>query len=338
MEDSKVGEPNEEDDVVMESEDEEPIQQRSLRRANDRAAERKRKIEEERKRKQKADAEKANKPTKQARQLEKVLRKIADVMGRIKDWEEEVATLDNDLRENDCPRTRVLGKDRFWNRYYWFEKNAMPYAGLPSSSTAEAGYANGCLWVQGPDNIEREGFIDLNEEEDERYRAAFHMGVGERKNIEEGVTHTFTAYEWAYYDDSDQLDKLIAWLDVRGLREIKLKKELQAQREKISIHMERRKDYLGKNEDKPELSEPVTRISTRTKTYVDPTGHRCMAWKNLTAIRELGHLHSEPERGSKRGVARVSTKKAAVEEEGRQTRASNRSGKQPTRQGTRYNF
>ncbi|MCJ1478129.1 hypothetical protein MMC13_006805 [Lambiella insularis] len=319
MEELKVDEP-EEEDVVMVSEDEEPVQPRYLRRANDRAAERKRKKEEERKRKEKAEADKANKPTKQARQLERVLKKIEDVMERIREYEEEVATLDNDLRENDCPRTKVLGKDRFWNRYYWFERNAMPYAGLPSSSTADAGYANGCLWVQGPDDIEREGFIELKEEENEYYRAAFRMGVGERKMIEEGPTHTFTAYEWAYYDEPDQLDKLIAWLDVRGVREIKLRKELQAQREKISVHMGKRREYLGKHsEDKPEATETITRVSTRTKTYVDPTGHRCMTWKNSAAMKELGHLHSEPERGPKKGVARISNKKAVFEEEGPST-------------------
>ncbi|MCJ1383023.1 hypothetical protein MMC17_006136 [Xylographa soralifera] len=341
MGDLKMEEPDEDEgeDVVMESEDEEPVQQRSLRRANDRAAERKRKLEEERERKEKAEADKAKKPTKQARQLEKVLKKIDDVMERIKDCEEEVAILDNDLRESDCPRTRVLGKDRFWNRYYWFERNAMPYAGLPSSSTADAGYANACLWIQGPDKIEREGFIELREEEQAKYRTAFGIGVTDRKMIEEGQTHTFTAYEWAYYDDPDQLDQLIAWLDVRGEREIKLRKELQAQRNKINIHMEKRKKYLAKHdEEKSESAEPVTRISTRTKTYVDPIGHRCMNWRNTTARAELGHIHSEPERGQKKGVARVTNKKTIVEDEGRQTRASNRSGKPLTRQGSRYNF
>ncbi|MCJ1390129.1 hypothetical protein MMC18_002987 [Xylographa bjoerkii] len=339
MEGLKMEEPDEEEDVVMESEDEEPVQQRSLRRANDRAAERKRKLEEERERKEKAEADKAKKPTKQARQLEKVLKKIDDVMVRIKDCEEEVAILDNDLRESDCPRTKVLGKDRFWNRYYWFERNAMPYAGLPSSSTAEAGYANGCIWIQGPDKIEREGFIELREEEQAKYRNAFGIRVTDRKMIEEGQTHTFTAYEWAYYDNQDQLDELIAWLDVRGEREIKLRKELQTQRNKINLHMEKRKEYLAKHdEEKSESTEPVTRISTRTKTYVDPTGHRCMSWKNTMALSELGHIHSEPERGPKKGVARATNKKVIVEDEGRQTRASNRSGKPLTRQGSRYNF
>lgn len=339
MEDLNMDDPEEDEDVVMESEEEEePIQLRSLRRANDRAAERKRKLEEDRERKERAEVEKAKKPTKQAKQLEKVMRKIEDEIEKIKEYEDEIATLDNDLREADCPRTRVLGIDRFWNRYYWFERNAMPYAGLPTSSTANAGYANGRIWVQGPDDMERIGFIELTEADNVAYRAAFQMTVPERKMVEEGQTHTFTARQWAYYDDADQLDKLIAWLDIRGKRELKLRKELQAQREKIAIHMQKRVEYLTQHESKrAESVERATRVSTRMKTYIDPSGHRCIDWKNTTAIEELGHIHSEQR--PKRGVARVTGKKAAVvEDEGRQTRASNRSGKPLTRQGGRYNF
>lgn len=337
-------EPDEEEpadeDEVMDSDEEEPHQGRTLRRANDRAAARKKKQREEKERKETAQAEKAKKPSKQEKQYDKVLKKIEEVKEKIKEFEEEVHTLENDLREADCPRTRVLGKDRFWNRYYWMERNAMPYAGLPDSSTADAGYANGCLWVQGPDDLEREGFIELSPAENEQYRRAFQMTVPERKMIEEGDTHTFTARQWGYYDDPDRFDMLIGWLDVRGVRELKLRKELQAQREKICLHMTKRHEYLSMDEKKSEASEPTTRVSTRTKTYVDSTGHRCLAWKNNTAITEIGHLHSEPKPPAYKKQKGVAQKKALIveEEEPRQTRATNRQGKVPTRQGTRYNF
>ena len=165
------------------------------------------------------------------------------------------------------------------------------------------------------------------------------MTVPERKMLDEGSTHVFTAHQWGFYDDPDQLDKLIGWLDVRGIREIKLRKELQAQRDKITLHMEKRKQYLSKAINKrSESIEPPTRISTRTKSHMEPSPYRCMGWRNTTALNELGHIHSEPARGPKRGVARITSKKVAVEDEGRQTRASNRSGKPLTRQGSRYNF
>ena len=351
LQDEEMKDPDMTEDTNMETEDEDPIPQRSLRRANDRAAERKRKLEEERKRKEKAEADKAKKPTKEARQLEKVMKKIDDVKDNIKECENEIAICDNDLRESDCPRTRVLGKDRFWNRYYWFERNAMPYAGLPNSSTASAGYANGCLWVQGPDDMERVGFIDLNDAENARYHEAFGLTVPERKIKEEGDTHTFTAHQWAYYDSLEDVDKLIAWLSEKGTREVKLRKELQTQREQISTYMLKRKEYLAKAAERKRRSEsmePAPRISTRTKTYVDPSVYRFMAWRNTTAVRELGHVHSEPAKvAGRKGVARVVARKkdkdskgegAMDVDEGRQTRAMNRQGKPLGRQGTRYNF
>lgn len=340
MEDLNMEDAEEEDeDAVMESEEEEPVQLRSLRRANDRAAERKRKLEEERERKERVEAEKVKKPTKQAKQLEKVMRKIEDAIERIKEADEEIATLENDFREADCPRTRVLGIDRFWNRYYGFERNAMPYAGLPTSSTAYAEYANGRIWIQGPGDIERLGFHRTDRGGScSLPTRLWCKGSGPQDDRRRPDTCLYRT-PMGYYDDADELDKLIAWLDVRGQRELKLRKELLAQRMRIAKYMKNRVLYLTEHESKrSESAEPVTRVSTRTKTYTDPSGHRCMNWKNLAAIEELGHLHSEPVRGPKRGVARATGKKAVMEDEGRQTRTSNRSGKPLTRQGSRYNF
>ena len=164
---------------------------RKLRRGHDRAAERKRKAEKEQERKEKAEA--AAKVPKQSKQFIKVIKDIQKKEEEIAECEKEIAIIDNDLREADCPRTRVLGKDRFWNRYYWFERNGMPYAGLPSSSTADAGYANGCIWVQGPDELEREGYIDMAPEFQNEYVAKFDITVPERKKREEGATSVFNA-------------------------------------------------------------------------------------------------------------------------------------------------
>lgn len=329
----------EDEDEVMDTEEEAPHQGRSLRRANDRAAQRQKRLEEEKHRKERVQAERAKKPSKQEKQYEKVLKKIEEAKEQIREYEEEVLVVENDLREADCPRTRVLGKDRFWNRYYWFERNAMPYAGLPDSSTAFAGYANGCLWVQGPDDMERQGFIELCDSENAQYFNAFRMTVPERKMIEEGETHCFNARQWGYYDDPDDLDKLVDWLESHGVREIKLRKELQTQRDKISTYMAKRKEFLESSEEKKvENGDLATRISTRTKTYRDPaTSQRCFAWVNLTAGRENGHIHSEPKPPAN-NRKQAKTVKKAVEDEGRQTRATNRQGKLLSRQGTRYIF
>ena len=323
------------DDEIMDT-DEDPHQGRSLRRGMDRANERKRKREVEQEKKEKAEAE--AKVPKQSKQYTKLLKDIQKKEDAIKDAEEEIAILDNDLREADCPRTRVLGKDRFWNRYYWFERNGMPFGGLPRSSTADAAYANGRIWIQGPDDIEREGYIEMPEDWQNEYRVKFNMTVPERKTMEEGGTHVFTAHQWGYFDEPAELDGLMRWLDVRGINEKLLVKELNMYHSKIVRNMEKRKEYLNPAEEKA-VDSSNKRASTRKKEqHVDHTAHRCLTWHNNMAMEDLGHLHSEQPR------ARKPTKKTApqppVVEEERQTRSEAKGKKEKGvgRQGTRYNF
>ena len=302
--------------------DEDAHQGRSLRRGLDRAAERKRKREERQEKKDKAEAE--AKMPKQSKQLTKVLKEIQKRQDKIKECEEEIAILDNDLREADCPRTRVLGKDRFWNRYYWFERNGMPYGGLPNSSTAEAGYANGCIWVQGPDDMEREGYIDMKPEWEQEYKTKFNMTVPERKKIDEGTTSVFTARQWGYIEDPESVDGLISWLDIRGVNELKLKKELQLFRDKIVAHMEKRKEYLNPPED-VSVDSGKRSSSRRKEQHADHAAYRCLSWHNDMAIDELGHLHSEQPRSRK--PARKAASTPVVDEE-RQTRSEAKAKKE----------
>ncbi|CAM1510353.1 Fc.00g006880.m01.CDS01 [Cosmosporella sp. VM-42] len=254
-----------------------------------------RKREEEQARKAKTKTEKAppKAPT-QSKQFIKVLKDIQKKEDLIKNCEEEIAVIDNDLREADCPRTRVLGKDRFWNRYYWFERNGMPYAGLPESSTASAKYANGCIWVQGPDDLEREGYIDLDPSLQNEYKAKFNMTVPERKAMEEGSTSVYNSHQWGYICEPEHIDELIKWLDPRGFNELKLRKELLNYKEKIARHMENRKTYLARALD-ADKKEETKRMSTRIRDKTpEPPHYRCLSWENSTALEELGHLHSDP--------------------------------------------
>lgn len=326
-------EAEEPEDEIMDT-DEDAHVGRSLRRANDRAAERQRKREAEQEKKEKAEA--AAKMPKQTKQFTKLLKDIAKKEDEVKNCEKEIAILDNDLREADCPRTRYLGKDRFWNRYYWFERNGMPYAGLPNSSTAEAEYANGCIWVQGPDEIERLGYIDLeNDEWLNEYKAKFNMTPRARKELEEGPTSVFNARQWGYYDSPEDVDNLIAWLDTRGFNELKFKKEITNYRERIVERMEKRKEYLKKVEE--EIVDTGKRMSTRTKHHQDVLPYRCLQWHNTTAIQELGHLHSDQPR-TRRPAKKAKEPTPVIEE--RETRSETKGKKQKTlgRQGTRYQF
>ncbi|OAP61829.1 hypothetical protein AYL99_04032 [Fonsecaea erecta] len=336
LEEATEAEKGDEIDIISipDSEDEEPVLTRSLRRGSDRAAERKRKREEEQERKEKAAEAKQNKGSKE---YQKVLKQIEKERDRIEQAEEQILIVDGDLREADCPRTRVLGKDRFCNRYWWFERNAMPHGGLPDSSTADAEYANGRVWVQGPDEMERAGFIDVSDADKQAYYRRFQLTPAERKKMEEGSTNLDSAKQWGFYDTPEELDMLIGWLDSRGFREQKLKKELNLQRDAIIRHMEKRAAYLAPRE---KSEEPSTRMSTRIKTHVSDKSHRCLKWKNSTALAELGRRHIDPV-PKPRGRGR----KNHVVEEAQRTgmlpahpAPLNRQGKPVTRQGTRYNF
>ncbi|RDA87245.1 hypothetical protein CP532_1359 [Ophiocordyceps camponoti-leonardi (nom. inval.)] len=250
-------------------------------------------------------------PPQQMKQYKKLLKEIQKREDTIKECESEIAVIENDLREADCARTRVLGKDRFWNRYYWFERNGMPYGGLPNSSTAFSEYANGCIWVQGPDELERTGYIDVPAEQQDEYRARFAMTIPERKAREEDGTSVFDASQWGYICEPDDVDRLIRWLDPRGVNELKLRKELLVYRDKMATHMERRQKYLAdaaaataaaasatmaKNDERERREETAKRTSSRIREKTPPpdtTRYRCLRWRNTMALESLGHLHAE---------------------------------------------
>lgn len=325
MDDSKMTGIEGDSEIPMDTEDEDNQKARGLRGGVDRALERKRKQEEERERK-----EQLAKQPKGTKQYQRVLKKIEDQQAKIAKIEEQIEVVDNDLREADCPRTRCLGLDRFCNRYWWFERNAMPHSGMPNSSTAEAQYANGRLWVQGPDELERSGFIDLTDEQRKQYHKHFQTTPAERMKHEEGSTHVTNAREWGYYDDPETLEQLIAWLEPRGNRENKLFKELQSQQRYIAKHMKNRQAYLAERAERAESEEmPTKRVTTRTKTYVDVNEHRlrCLRWRNSTALTELGHLHVDPDRPAKRV-------KRAVDDT-RESRSTSTRGKPLSRRGSR---
>ncbi|KAH8798617.1 hypothetical protein F5884DRAFT_758688 [Xylogone sp. PMI_703] len=81
--------------------DKEPHLGRSLRRAYDRTAERQRKREAEQEKKLKAEA--AAKMLKQSRQFIKLEKDIKRKQDFIKKCKDEIAIIDNDLQEADCP-------------------------------------------------------------------------------------------------------------------------------------------------------------------------------------------------------------------------------------------
>jgi hypothetical protein len=314
--------------AVSSDDDGAPSAGRSLRRGNDRK--RKREEEAARAAEEKRKAELAKQQPKQSKEFKKLLVDIEELKKQIMHHESKISECDADLREANVQRTKVLGKDRFCNRYYWFERNGQPFGGLPRSSTASYGYANGRIWVQGPDEMERSGFIDRSKEDQMEYQRHFGLTVPERRELEEGKTYLQSADEWGYYDDPVLLDNLIGWLDDRGEREKKLRRELCDWRDTIITYMDARKKFKDEQAAKKIEAdeEQATRISTRHKTHEDQSAarERCLKWTNSMAIDEIGHLHSEPAR------PKPKTRTVAKQQRGVAIPV-NRYGKPVTRQG-----
>lgn len=246
----------------------------------------------EKAKKAKAEAEK----TKKQKEWEKLLDSIEKKKEELRECEANINELDDDLRETLVHRSKVLGKDRFLNKYYWFEHNGMPFGGVPTSSTAEYGYANGRIWVQGPDEYELQP--NMEEPALSQDKERFGFTIPQRKEKEEGETHLMSSTEWAYYDDPEDIEKLLAWLDERGIREKALRKELQTFRDRIAEYMQVMKKHLSepeKVEEEEEEKETTTRVSTRNKTYIEKesTRDRCLLWTNSIMRDEYGYNHSE---------------------------------------------
>ncbi|KAF2721204.1 hypothetical protein K431DRAFT_74184 [Polychaeton citri CBS 116435] len=336
-------------DASISSEDpDDDAPRRSLRGGQDR----KRKREEEIGKAARAKAEKLerekNKP-KQSKEFIKLVKEREDLKKRIGDLEAKIDECDSDLREANVQRTKVLGKDRYCNRYYWFERNGQPFGGLPSSSTAHYGYANGRIWVQGPDQMEVDGFIALNDQEQKEYKLRFGKTVVERRAEEEGPTSLANAFEWGFIDDEQRLAQLIQWLDDKGERERALKKELLAWHVKIGEYMKALRDFKDAQAAKKveaEEEQPTSRISTRNKLAEvrADARDRCTKWENGMARDEIGSPHSRPslaapKRGAKKDKSRTSTASAA-DVAGKKGVAVllNRQGKPVSRQGGSYSF
>ncbi|KAF2112593.1 ALG6, ALG8 glycosyltransferase family-domain-containing protein [Lophiotrema nucula] len=287
------------------------------------AGNRKLRFTKKNKRKREADAvkkEKAKKvkaeaaKSKQQQEWEKLLFDIEQKKEELRTCEANIAELDDDLRETLVHRSKMVGKDRFLNKYWWFEHNGMPFGGVPNSSTAEYGYANGRLWVQGPDELELQPNLEAHAMESDMQELGY--TVPQRKDREEGETHLNKSTDWAYYDDPAEIDKLLAWLDERGVRERALRKELQAFRDRIAEFMLKMHEHLS-DADKSrveEEDEPTTRVSTRNKTYVekDASKERCLLWTNSIMREEYGYSHAEeyePPKKTKKGVAKATKAK-----------------------------
>lgn len=93
----------------------------------------------------------------------------ANLVQKVANFKKEKRDIETKLNEIDCQRVKLLGKDRLYNRYWWFENNGLPNLHLKindedadeldqedignnESEVTNETYLMGRLWVQGASN------------------------------------------------------------------------------------------------------------------------------------------------------------------------------------------
>lgn len=109
-------------------------------------------------------------------------------------------------------RTKLMGKDRFFNRYWWLDGMG---AGQLVTSNGSTAYGTGRLFVQGPNPFD----LDIIASKGEGV-------VRARQSEEDGEGGPLKPGQWAVYSEPQDIESLVAWLNVKGHRELSLKNQL----------------------------------------------------------------------------------------------------------------
>ncbi|KAH9937610.1 ATP-utilizing chromatin assembly and remodelling N-terminal-domain-containing protein [Fomitopsis serialis] len=158
-------------------------------------------------------------------------------------------------------RAKPLGKDRFYNRIWWFD-------GMGAASLVGSGgtiqYGSGRVFVQGPSEFDIE--ILQRREGD----------VTGRRKVEEGEEGMLGVGEWAVFNDLEELDAFVAWLNPKGVRELALKNAFSKWWSHLAPGMRRRSADLA-----AKIVQPEARRSMRTKhAAADISREPYMQWTN----------------------------------------------------------
>lgn len=264
-------------------------------------------------------------------QCEITVTKIEELLDANREVELELVKL-------DTQRAKMLGKDRYHNRYWWLEGNGIRKSsdeekkkelkkldlkkskvkkpitsnsvsrnspqkmkGYDESqsdddSDSDLGYLMGRIWVQGPTESEAHGYLkidsttllpklykdnkgqiildrkeikphasnkDVNNPTGIRILVnssgivCSDLSIAERKSLEEGNVMLRNHIEWGYYDDPEDVEALLKWLNPFGIREFRLAKEIMNLKSEIIDSMRARKEDLTNDflEQEKELKE-----------------------------------------------------------------------------------
>ncbi|KAF8167934.1 chromatin remodeling complex protein [Crassisporium funariophilum] len=166
-------------------------------------------------------------------------------------------------------RVKPLGRDRFFNRIWWFD-------GLGSASLVGSGgaalYGTGRLFIQGPSEFDLDQLYKRKVEEKE--------DLEPRRREEEGDEGTLGSREWAAYNDLEEVEALVAWLNQKGHRELALKTALTKWWVHITAGMRRRMADITASAKIPDARRSARKSALGYDLSRDPY----MLWTNRRAI------------------------------------------------------
>ncbi|BGP26830.1 DDT domain-containing protein [Rhodotorula toruloides] len=185
-------------------------------------------------------------------------------------------------RYHGVARCRPLGKDRFHCRYWWFDGIGGMDLVVPNGAGEEqVVYGTGRLFVQGPSEEDWEVIADVKEKGEEGEKSARERRM--KEEVVDAPEALLGVNEWAYYEDDEELDSLVAWLNSKGTRELALKTAIQKWRPLLTAGAQQRR-YDAANPDLPRYEVPPGKRRASRKDRQDPEPDRTyMGWRNQIA-------------------------------------------------------
>lgn len=212
----------------------------------------------------------------------KLLNARTDKIAEVEAMKKQRLEIDRTLVELNCQRIRYLGRDKVWNRYWWFERNGLPNLGGNKDDDEENDeidreerddadndddddandlgkkdddseydsetYLMGRIWIQGP------SVIDIH-----HLRGGDGNGL-KRKMIEEGENILNNERDWVFIDEVEDFDKLVSWLNDKGIRERALKKELNECKDRVVSSFKARRNFLKGDETQVKLANYIKKL------------------------------------------------------------------------------
>lgn len=173
-----------------------------------------------------------------------------------------------------------LGRDRFGDKYWWFD-------GLGSCSLVTASdkptYQTGRLFVQAASSDETALLLPESDVKRDAYAELLHPTLTaerleERKEAELGQGGVLAPGEWAVYTEPERVQELLAWLRPKGHREHALKQHLLKFRTHLEGGMKKRNADLGAN--LKDAFDAVRRSARAAKSDANSARLAYMTWKN----------------------------------------------------------